>query len=110
MAFPFTGSLPTRVITMTNCKVVNASGTFTALEGPGVLGELVVYGGTMGVLSITDNTAASGGAGNILSCTPVTGAAASPMMFHLPLNVPVSLGAAIFTSAATEYYVSFTRG
>ena len=80
-----------------------ASGTCTAMAGPGVLGRIFINGGTMGIITVTDNTAASGGAGTIASFTPsVTG---QSFIFDIRCKV----GCSVFASAATSYTVTYMR-
>ena len=80
-----------------------ASGTCSAMAGPGVLGSIFINGGTMGIVTITDGLNASGTGGNIVHFTPsVTGES-------FDFNVRCRYGCSVFASAATDYTVFFMR-
>ena len=102
MGFPFAGNKDPGN-TYWDYTYRTASGTCTAMDGPGVLGSIFINGGTMGIMSITDNTAASGGAGTIATFTPsVSG---ESFIFDIRCKV----GCSIFASAATSYTVTYMR-
>ena len=101
MAFPFNGRRDSEneYWDFYNNKV---SGTCTAMAGQGVLGSVFVNGGTYGLLTITDNTGATGGA-LIAQFTPsVTGESFN-------FSVRCRYGCSIFASAATNYTVTYLR-
>ena len=78
------------------------SGTCTAMTGPGVFGRIFINGGTYGLLTITDQTGATGG-GVIAQFTPsVTGQS-------FEFGVRCYQGLSIFASAATSYTVTYLR-
>lgn len=76
------------------------SGTVSALKQPGVLGSILINGGTMGLLTITDNTGSTGG--NIIAqFTP----SVSGEFFDF--GIRCKKGCSIFASAATSYTVTY---
>lgn len=78
----------------------NVSGTVSALKQPGVLGSILINGGTMGLLTITDNTGSTGG--NIIAqFTP----SVSGEFFEF--STRCKKGCSIFASAATAYTVTY---
>lgn len=79
-----------------------ASGTCSAMKGPGVFGAIFINGGTMGLLTITDQTGSTGG--NIIAqFTPsVSGE-------YWDFSIRCNKGLSIFASAATTYTVTYMR-
>lgn len=101
MAWPNDGAKPVGVVEKWNFVTKFTSGTLSASPGPGVIGSLYINGGTMGAISITDNTAASGGNGTVLRIDTPSG-----NTFY-PLNVMCNKGITLFASAATNITLTY---
>jgi hypothetical protein len=81
-----------------------AAATNTVKSTPGQLGTLLVLGGTLGAITIYDNTAASG-AQIANAFTPATLAGGGPGVYVF--NVSFSVGLTIVTGTATVYTVLY---
>lgn len=101
MGFPYLGNRDPGSI-FWDYSYNTASGALSAMKGPGVLGSILINGGTMGLLTITDQTGATGG--NIIAqITPSN----SGEFFDFGIRCKV--GCTIYASAATNYTVTYLR-
>ena len=93
------GAEPQSTMEMWNYAARAASGSLCAMPGPGVLGNVIVGGGTLGALTIYDNTAASGTA----FLTIPAPSAGNVFWF----NTIMSRGASVQAAAATNIAVTY---
>jgi len=93
------GSEPQSMMEMWSYAARAASGSVCAMPGPGVLGSVIVGGGTLGALTIYDNTAASGTA-----FLTITGPSAGHTYFF---NTIMDRGASVQAAAATNIVVTY---
>ncbi|MCR4301936.1 MAG: hypothetical protein NUV51_10025 [Sulfuricaulis sp.] len=99
MVFPAGGPTPQRVIEMWDYRYSSTSGSVCAVPAPCVLGSVSILGGTLGTLTIYDNTAASG---------TVIGAITAPsggQVFWF--NARTKVGLSIQAAAATNFVVTY---
>lgn len=82
--------------------VISTATTTTIKSGPGVIGSCQVLGGTLGAITVYDNTAASGTL--IAPAFTPTVAVPAPAMLH---GVRFSVGLTIVTGAATILQCSY---
>ena len=101
MAWPLGGSKDPGNIYW-DYKYNSVSGSCCAVQAPCVLGSIFINGGTYGLITISDNTGATGG-NLIAQFTPsVTGE-------YFDFSVRCFKGLSIFASAATQYTVTYLR-
>jgi len=93
------GADPQSTMEMWSYAARASSGSLCAMPGPGVLGRVIIGGGTLGQLTIYDNTAASG---TVL--LTITGPSAGHTYFF---NAMMSKGASVQAAAATNIVVTY---
>lgn len=84
-----------------NTAAISSATTTTIKTGSGMLASITILGGTMGAITVYDNTAGSG----TTICPAFTPAASS--METLTFNCNFKTGLTIVTAAATVLQVSY---
>ena len=102
MVFPAGGPTPQRVIEMWDYRYSSTSGSVCAVPAPCVLGAITILGGTLGALTIYDNTAASAGGGATVGA--ITAPSGGQVFWF---NARMKTGLSIQAAAATNYTVTY---
>lgn len=84
--------------------ISTATTTVVDSAGPGQLHQLIVFGGTLGAITVYDNTAASGTV-IIPTFTPVAMTGSGPQVYTL--DVSYTVGLTVVTAAATVVVVTY---
>lgn len=84
--------------------ISTATTTVVDSSGAGQLNSLIVVGGTLGAITVYDNTAASGTV-IVPTFTPVAMTGSGPQVYTL--NVSYSVGLTVVTAAATALVVTY---